>query len=180
MPTLITFNQKQMSIEIKINTRTARVELLEQNNNLMKIKVDDRIYDIDLMHTTGGTFSILENGRSHNIELVPHSSPKKYTAYTLLQNFEVEVIDAEARYRLNRGGSTLETGEKTITSPMPGKVMKILVREGQLVERGEKAIVLSAMKMESEYRSPSAGKVRKIHVTEGAIVEGDQVLIEFE
>ena len=178
-----------MSIEIKINSRTSRVELLEQNNNLMKIKVDDRIYDIDLMHTTGGTFSIIENGRSHNIELVPHSSPKKYTAYTLFQNFEVEVIDAEARYRLNRGGSTLETGEKTIKSPMPGKVVKILVREGQLVEMGEKAIVISkgetaivvsAMKMESEYRSPSGGKVKKIHVTEGAIVEGDQVLIEFE
>lgn len=168
-----------MSVEIKINNRFARVEVLEQNDNLLKVKVDDKIYDIDLMHTPGGTFSILEGGHSYNIELVPQDQPKKYTAYTLYKNFNVEVIDAESRYLLNRGGGGMDAGEKWIKSPMPGKVVMVLVQEGDEVAKGQTVIVLSAMKMESEYKSPLDGKVGKIAVSEGDVVEGNQVLIEF-
>lgn len=169
-----------MAVEVKINNRIARVELLEQNDNLLKVRVDDQIYDIDLMHTTGGTFSILENGRSYNIELIARDQPKTYIAYTLYQNFDVSIIDAEARYLINRGGGNLNTGEKRIKSPMPGKVVKLLVKEGEEVKKGDIAVILSAMKMESEYKSPVDGKIRKIHVAEGDIVEGEQVLIEIE
>jgi biotin carboxyl carrier protein len=169
-----------MSVEIKLKNRLARVELLERNDNLMKVKVDDVVYHVDLMHTTGGTFSIIEGGRSHNIELIPGQDPRKYTAYTYYETYDVEVIDAEARYLLNRGSGPLLTSEKMIQSPMPGKVVSVLVREGDPIKKGETAIILSAMKMESEYRSPLEGKVKKIHVREGDIVEGNQILIEFE
>jgi acetyl/propionyl-CoA carboxylase alpha subunit len=169
-----------MSVEIKINNRTAHVELLEQNDNLLKVKVDERIYDIDLMHTIGGTFSIIENGHSYNIELIPQDLPKKYIAYTLYQNFDVEVIDAEARYLINRSGGSLDSGEKIIRSPMPGKVVRILVAAKEVVKKGQTVLILSAMKMESEYKSPIDGVVKKIAAKEGEIVEGNQVLIEFE
>lgn len=169
-----------MSVEIKINHRIAHVELLEQNNNLLKVKVDDRIYDIDLMHTMGGTFSIIESGHSYNIELIPQELPKKYTAYTLYHTYDVEVIDAESRYLINRSGGSLDSGEKIIRSPMPGKVVRILVKEKEEVKKGQNVLILSAMKMESEYKSPTDGIVRKIGVKEGEIVDGNQVLIEFE
>jgi biotin carboxyl carrier protein len=169
-----------MSVEIKLNNRFAKVELLQQNNNLLKIKVDDVIYDIDLMHTNDGTFSIIENNRSHDIELVPLEQPKKYLAYTLHKTFDVEIIDAETRYLLDRLGGQLDEGEKNITSPMPGKVVKVLVSEGDEVSKGQTVIILSAMKMESEYKSGVDGKVLKVHVTDGQTVEGSQVLIEIE
>lgn len=69
-----------MSVEIKLNNRYARVELLQQNDNLLKVSVDGVMYEIDLMHTNDGTFSIIENNRSHDIELVPLDQPKKYIA----------------------------------------------------------------------------------------------------
>ena len=169
-----------MSVEIKINNRYARVELIQQDNNLLKIKVDDVIYDIDLMHTNDGTFSIIENNRSHDIELVPLDHPKKYLAYTLYKTFDVEVIDAETRYLLDRLGGHLESGEKHISSPMPGKVVRVLVSEGEAVVKGQTVITLSAMKMESEYKSAIDGVVGKIHVKDGDTVEGNQVLIEIE
>jgi biotin carboxyl carrier protein len=169
-----------MSVYIKINDRIAKVEVLEKNDNLLKVRVDDIIYDVDLMHTTGGTFSILESGHSYNIELVPQEQPKKYSAYTLYKTFDVEIIDAEARYLINRGNGNLETGEKWIKSPMPGKVVKVNVSEGDSVAKGQTVLILSAMKMESEYKSPVDGTVKKIAVREGDIVEGNQVLIEFE
>jgi biotin carboxyl carrier protein len=169
-----------MSVEIKINDRFARVELLEQNENLLKVKVDDLIYDIDLLHTSGGTFSILEGGRSYNIELVPNGEARRYTAHTLYHSFDVEVIDAEARYLINRGNNNTGNGEKSIRSPMPGKVVAVNVKEGDLVTRGQTVIILSAMKMESEYHSPMDGSVKIIRVKEGEVVEGNQVMIEFE
>jgi len=169
-----------MPVEIKINNRVAWVNLLSQNENFLEVEVDGKIYKVDLMHTADGTFSILEGGHSYNIELVPHKQSKKYTAYTLYNEFDVEVIDAEARYLLNRGANGFGSNENTISSPMPGKVVKILVNEGDEIKEGQNAIIISAMKMESEYKSPKDGIVKKINVKEGDTIEGDQVLIELE
>ncbi|MCG6187617.1 acetyl-CoA carboxylase biotin carboxyl carrier protein subunit [Maribellus maritimus] len=169
-----------MPVEIKLNNRVAWVNLLNQNGNLLEVEVDGKLYKVDLMHTADGTFSILEGGHSYNIELVPHEQPKKYTAYTLYKEFELEVIDAEARYLLNRGANGFSSNENTISSPMPGKVVEILVNEGDEIKEGENAIIISAMKMESEYKSPRDGKVKKINVKAGDTIEGNQILIELE
>ncbi|MCD6355631.1 MAG: biotin/lipoyl-binding protein [Prolixibacteraceae bacterium] len=169
-----------MAVEIKIGNRVAWVNLLNQDGNLMEIEVDGNIYKVDLMHTADGTFSILEGGHSFNIELVPLDQPKKYTAYTLYNSFDVEVIDAEARYLRNRGGNGFATNENTISSPMPGKVVKILIKEGDSVKEGETAIIISAMKMESEYKVPKDGIVKKVNVKEGETIEGNQILIELD
>lgn len=72
----------------------------------------------------------------------------------------------------------LESNEMNIIAPMPGKVIKILVSEGEQVTKGQTVIILSAMKMESEYKAPADGTIGKVNVTEGDTVEGNQVLIE--
>lgn len=170
-----------MAVEIKVGDRVAWVNLLKQEGNILEVEVDGKVYNVDLMHTSDGTFSILEGGHSYNIELVPHANkPKKYTAHTLYQTMEVEVIDAEARYLLNRGANGFGTNENTISSPMPGKVVKVLVKVGDEMEEGQTAIIISAMKMESEYKAPKSGKVKKVNVANGDTIEGDQILIELE
>ena len=169
-----------MAIEIKVGDRIAWVDLLGQDGNLLEIEVDGKILKVDVMHTADGTFSILENGHSYNIELVPGKQPKKYTAYTLYQEFEVEIIDAEARYLIDRGAKGFGSTEKNISSPMPGKVVKVLVGEGESVIEGQTAVIISAMKMESEYKIPMDGKVKKVNVKDGDTIEGNQILIELE
>jgi biotin carboxyl carrier protein len=169
-----------MAIEIKIGDRVAWVNLLKQDGNILKVDVDGKIYEVDLMHTVDGTFSILENGHSYNIELVPESTPKKYTAYTLYDTFDVEVIDAEARYLRNRNANGVGSGDNKVMSPMPGKVVKVLVKEGDEVSDGETVVIISAMKMESEYKSPKNGVVKKVHVKDGDTIDSNQVLIELD
>jgi len=120
-----------MAVEIKIGDRIVWVDLVKQENNLLEIDIDGKIHQVDVMHTADGTFSILANGHSYNIELVPFPQrPKKYTAYTLYQEFYVEIIDAEARYLLNRGANDTSSSDKKIMSPMPGKVVKVFAGEG--------------------------------------------------
>jgi biotin carboxyl carrier protein len=169
-----------MAIEIKVGDRIAWVDLLGQDGNLLEIEVDGKIMKVDVMHTADGTFSILEGGHSYNIELVPHNKPKKYTAYTLYEEHDVEIIDAEARYLLDRGSGAFASTDKKISSPMPGKVVKVFVNVGDEVKKDETAIVISAMKMESEYKIPMDGKVKKVNVKAGDTIEGNQSLIELE
>ncbi len=69
-------------------------------------------------------------------------------------------------------------GEGTLVSPMPGRVLKILVKEGDEVTAGHPLIVVEAMKMENELACGRDGKVLKIHVTPGQTVESGARLIE--
>jgi biotin carboxyl carrier protein len=69
-----------------------------------------------------------------------------------------------------------ELGPRKITAPMPGKVVRLLVREGDDIELGAGVAVVEAMKMQNEIKSPKKGKIQKILVSEGAAVNPGDVL----
>ncbi|MDR3675511.1 MAG: acetyl-CoA carboxylase biotin carboxyl carrier protein subunit, partial [Acidobacteriota bacterium] len=69
-------------------------------------------------------------------------------------------------------GSAIEAeGPQEIVAPMPGKIVKILVGEGEEVERGQGLLVIEAMKMQNELRAPRAGRVDRICIAEGQGVD---------
>ena len=83
--------------------------------------------------------------------------------------------------RLVRARGAVEAaGRQKIVSPMPGKVVRVLVSEGEPVAAGQGVLVVEAMKMQNEIRSPKAGRVAAILVAEGAAVAGGQALAEVE
>lgn len=69
---------------------------------------------------------------------------------------------------------------KMLVSPMPGSVVSIAVKEGDVVAEGAELAVVEAMKMQNVLRAARIGKVKKVHVQPGASVTADEVLIEFE
>ena len=69
------------------------------------------------------------------------------------------------------------TGVARIVAPMPGRIVKVLVKPGDEVEARQPLIVVEAMKMENELRSPRRGRVTEVTVVEGALVEAKTVLI---
>ncbi|ASJ11119.1 pyruvate carboxylase [Thermococcus sp. P6] len=69
-------------------------------------------------------------------------------------------------------------GEGVVTAPMPGKILRILVKEGESVKTGQGLLVLEAMKMENEIPAPRDGKIKRILVKEGDTVNPGQPLIE--
>jgi biotin carboxyl carrier protein len=71
-------------------------------------------------------------------------------------------------------------GRQTLSAPMPGKVVRILVNEGDPVERGQGLVVIEAMKMQNELKSPKAGRVVSISASEGAAVAAADVLAVVE
>jgi biotin carboxyl carrier protein len=88
--------------------------------------------------------------------------------------FGVEVRDPRSLRGRTRAGD--HHGTKKITAPMPGKVVRLLVREGDKVEPGAGVAVVEAMKMQNEIKSPKKGTVQKILIGEGAAVNAGDVL----
>lgn len=167
-------------MEIKIDGRVAHVQEFARNGNMVTMLVDDEIYEVDALRVSEGIYSILYKGRSYNIEMIAGTSPRHFTVNSLYNTYNLEVIDAQARYRMSREkGSHADEG-KTIMSPMPGKVVKILVSEGDEVTAGQTMIVISAMKMESEFKAAVDGVVSRISVREGDTVEANKELIHIE
>lgn len=64
----------------------------------------------------------------------------------------------------------------TVTSPMPGTILAVNVKEGQAVKSGEVLMILEAMKMENEIVAPCDGKVKQLLVSKGSTVDTDQTL----
>lgn len=86
----------------------------------------------------------------------------------------------EQHKALVRAGGKGAAGKALVTSPMPGKVVKLLVVEGEEVQADQGVIVVEAMKMENELKSALAGKVKEIFVKEGEIVESGAKLLLVE
>jgi len=166
-----------MALELKLDDRIAKLELLSEDGDKIKIMVDDKEYDLDMQQVENGVYSVVYKGRSYNVELIENGSPKKYTVNTFYHSYEAEIIDAETKYLQARNVGNQESSESTISSPMPGKVVKIPVYLGEEVKKGDTVIIVSAMKMESEYKASKDGVVKEIFVKEEDTVDGNQPLL---
>ena len=169
-----------MAYEIKLEHRTARIELLNRAGSKVLLAVDDRKYELDIVMVEKGVYSILYNGHSYNVELIEGESSKEYIVNTFARSFIAEIIDAETKYRQSRKSGTNEEGDNNISSPMPGKVVKIQVKTGDKVTSGQTLIVVEAMKMQSEFKATADRTVRDILVKEGDIVNAHQIMIKLE
>ena len=92
-----------------------------------------------------------------------------------MQEFTAEVVDPRAWRGRTHGAVALE-GRQHVVAPMPGKVVRVLVHEGDTVESGQGILVVEAMKMQNEIRSPKAGTVERLNVKEGQPVNAGEVL----
>jgi glutaconyl-CoA/methylmalonyl-CoA decarboxylase subunit gamma len=79
-----------------------------------------------------------------------------------------------------RPGAATVAGEGAVTAIMPGKIIRLLVAEGDPVEEGDVICILEAMKMENELKAPRAGTVKKLYVQAGQDVEMGTVLAEID
>lgn len=142
-----------------------------------EILVNGERYQIDFQYLDGGgILSLLLNNRS--LEAVVNEHEDSWEVLTKGELYSVQVQD-ERTYRLAqaRGTAVSVTGEVSLKSPMPGLIVSVPVAEGDVVQKGDKVIILESMKMENELRSPRDGIISRIQVKPGDSVEKDQPLV---
>jgi biotin carboxyl carrier protein len=116
-------------------------------------------------------------GRSVRVHLV------RYGERTFVSVDGREFVVSESRPETGRRGEGDETTAETslrVRSPMPGRVSKIAVVEGERVRKNQTLVIVEAMKMENEISTAIDGVVTKIHVAVGDLVDSERPLIEVE
>ena len=166
-------------MEIHIGNRVADVSLLGKEGNKVRLDIDGQPYEADIVMAENGACSILHDGHSYNAELIRSEGGKNYQVNTLFSSYSVDIIDSQAKYLRMRKKGEDEQNDR-ITSPMPGKVVKIPVTAGQEMKTGDTVIVIEAMKMQSNYKVTSDCRIKEILVQEGDNITGDQTLITLE
>lgn len=161
-----------MNIEIEIGGQRRTVEI-EREGTRVLAAIDGRVLEADALVVAPGVFSILLDGRSFEVRVTEkhdglhvHADGNDYVA---------QVRDPRS-WRGRQGGAAGVEGRQQIVAPMPGKVVRTLVKEGDTVEAGKGVLVVEAMKMQNEIRAPKSGTVEKVLVKEGQAVNAGEVL----
>jgi biotin carboxyl carrier protein len=162
-----------MKYEVLLAGKNRVVEMVRVSD-AWKITLDGVEIDANAVEVAPNTFSVLLNGVSHQVRIAPRADGT-LTLYTAFAEYQAEVSDPRA-WRGRRHGALEAEGRQQITAPMPGKVVRLLVSEGDAVEAGQGLLVVEAMKMQNEVRSPKAGKVEKLLANEGLAVNAGDVL----
>ena len=125
-------------------------------------------------------FHILMNNRSYVCEVLSADAQKK--SFEIKVNGKIGSVIVKDRFDelLHHLGMDKVTSHKVnvIKAPMPGLVLKLMVKGGEEIKAGDSLLILEAMKMENVIKSPGAGTVKLIMVKERDAVEKNQVLIE--
>ena len=121
----------------------------------------------------GGRLTLEHEGRMIEAVVVKLAAGR----YEVWLDGERHLVEAERR---KHGGGSNES-EDALVAPMPAKVVRIAVAQGDTVEDGQTLVVLESMKMELGVTAPRAGRIQKIGAFEiGAIVPAGTVLVELE
>jgi biotin carboxyl carrier protein len=152
----------------------------EQLNGLRKFRVGSLASEAHIEEITPGVYSILLNGRTYEafVSKRPGDAPGIVSPYLVTVEQRQYLVELNDPRQWRRTGSSVEAeGPQEIVAPMPGKIVKVLVTEGQEVSRDQGLLVMEAMKMQNELRAPRAGRVERIYMEEGRGVESGARLL---
>lgn len=172
-----------MKRTLVVADETHELEIIRRRGKTVMIWDGEEI-PLDICKVERSSYSVILDGRSVgvNVDRIRNADPDLHgfrgTTYDGAYEFTLQdprkKLLAEAMARSKRTESSL------IRALMPGKVCKILVSPGEVVEEGQALLILEAMKMQNEYTAPTASKVSAVLVEEGANLEIHAPMVSLE
>ena len=176
-----------MIFEIVIGDRLRTVGIVRKGG-LLHVDLDGRTHIVDARRISDSVVSML-------VQLDGASSPSRsvdaaFASQQAAGDFDVHLDGRRIPVQIRPAGSfgrqkkegpgAPATGPQRVTSPMPGKVVRVLVKPGDHVKGRQGLVVVEAMKMENELRAARDGRVRDVAVAEGQSVDAGAVLLVVE
>lgn len=174
-----------MQLQFEIGEQTYRIELQrEGNTHDHRVSVDGRVHVVEAVRVTPTTWSLLirtDNGAPRSVDAVVAPRPGNGSVDVHIGGHRIPVELRTGLGRRTRDTSGARaSGPQRVTAPMPGKVLRLLVKPGDRVEPRQGLVIVEAMKMENELRATRAGRVRDVFVVEGQSVEAGSALVVVE
>ena len=175
-----------MILQIDAGGRSRSVEV-RRGDGRFTVLFDGQEHSVDV-HEASGTWSLLLGTKSYEVAFV-EGQDGAMMVHVDGQPVSVSVAPLRPAWNARgRGPWTARAsaatqgaaGPQRIAAPMPGKIVKVLVKPGDSVDAGQGVVIVEAMKMENELRSPKAGTVSQVLVKEGASVDAGAILVVVE
>lgn len=153
----------------------AEVRRVDGDDASFVVKIGETEHRFRLLGEKGGRMELEdEGGRVHVVEVVGTDLRVDGLPYALgLRKAPPQVAGAM------RGGGA-HAGLTVVKPPMPGKIAKVAVKEGDNVQAGDVLVILEAMKMQNEIVSPVEGVVKEVQVQEGESIDAKRVICTIE
>ena len=164
-----------MRTQILAGGRTRTVEVQRQNGKLL-VTLDGRQHEVSVSEVNGALSLLIgpPEGGHHSHEVFVGRG------VVHVDGTPVEVELARPTWARRGEAAHDQSGPQRVAAPMPGKIVKVLVKAGDRVEPRQGLVVVEAMKMENELRSRAAGTVTEVRAIEGSSVEAGAILIVVE
>jgi biotin carboxyl carrier protein len=173
-----------MKFQFDIAERERSVEV-HRHGSGYRVVIDGQVRMVDAVRVKGDTWSLIvrseNNLRLRSVEAIVVPQNGNGTVDVYIDGHRITVGQRSGLGRRTRGvGAAHGAGPQRLTAPMPGKVIRVLVKAGDEVQSRQGMIVVEAMKMENELRATRGGRVREVFVTEGQSVEAGTALVVVE
>jgi len=143
--------------------------------------LDGKKVQPDIIEIRNGVFHVILDNRSYNAEVIRHDAEEK-TFYIRVNNntYKIAMKDRYDELLHALGMDAVNASKAAdLKAPMPGLVVEVAVKEGQEVMKGDKLVVLEAMKMENILKASADAIVKKVVAVKGKTVEKNEILIVF-
>ncbi|HXY14327.1 MAG TPA: biotin/lipoyl-containing protein [Terriglobales bacterium] len=161
-----------MLYEVTIDGTNYRLEL-ERADGGWRCHVDGSDIRLDAVLARPDVLSILVDGKSYEIKR--ERTANDVHLWVGSARYAAEVRDPRS-LRSRQSGRATDHGPRRLVASMPGKIVRVLLRENACVEAGQGVLVVEAMKMQNEIKSPKKGVVQKIVAGEGTAVNAGDLL----
>ena len=154
-----------MKTIIELNNELIDVDVIEQNPKFVLFNLEGREYTVSLESCDDYRYNLSLNQFNKTVVAVD-------------SHFVVDGVEFSINAPKRSRSKSKATGLHQMTSPMPGKILKIFVKEGSDVILGTPILVMEAMKMEHTIKAGISGKIEKIFYKEGDQVSGGVELVK--
>jgi len=151
-------------------------------NLIDTINLDSDENNFQVEELERGVYEVISNGKTEIIEVLSVDLETKSLKIRHQHHVHDMVFKNDLDLVLDKMGikRSVENLSTDIKAPMPGKVIEIVVKEGDKIEKGAAIIILEAMKMENVLKAEVDCSIKKVLVNSSENVEKNQVLVEFD
>jgi biotin carboxyl carrier protein len=151
------------------------------NDQLLQI-APQAAAELDIISSSNGQLHILKNQKAYKVEIESIDYKKKTFCFKVNGSVYTSTISDKYDRLIDQLGMKVGVVQHSgdVKAPMPGLVVEVPVAVGQTVAKGDKVLILEAMKMENVIKAAGDGVIKAVHVSKGMAVEKGQLLIEIE